>query len=355
MKLKVLIFLLVLTSLAIAYFSRPTQLTPIGNKSKGLEKGINVAFFRKIEDSDTITVEETLDYLKNIGVTHISIVLFVYQDSKNSTKIYADPYRTLPEDQLINYLRMAKKKGFSLQLRPLLGVVNEKEGSVGRWNITPTNVNMWFGDYEQKILKYAELSSREGIEVFGIGSEMSSLSSNRDEWINLINKVREVYKGEILYAANWDDFTKGSFKEGIDWLTGVDIIGVDAYYPLETKENPSVEELLKAWEKWKYIFEWLKKSNKKIIVSEIGITSTQEHFDEPWRFNFDGVFEIDLKAQEKYYEATFRFFQNRVGGIYWWVVDEGLMPKVPEKDRGFSPLGKPAEEVLRRWYEADYN
>lgn len=357
MRLRVLglIIVLVFLGITIVFFTNSNQGESNKKEYKIFEKGINVAFFKKIEESDTKQVEQTLDTLKDIGVTHISVVLFIYQDRQDSTEIYEDPYVTLPEHQLINYIRAAKERGFTLQLRPFLGVSEGDDDSVGRWNISPTNTDKWFLSYGKKILMYAKIAQAENVEVFGIGSEMSSLSGETDQWQNLIEKVRSVYYGEILYAANWDDFSEGVFKTNIGWLENVDTIGVDAYYPLKVGENPSVEELLEAWGDWEGIFERLDKSDKKIIVAEVGIASTEDHFDEPWKFDFGEDAKADLAAQEKYYEASFRFFQNKVDGIYWWVIDDGLSPKTSKIDKGFGPLGKPAEDLLRKWYKVDYN
>src|SRR3972149_6157029 len=264
MKLQVLGLIIVLVSLGIltiVFFTDSDRYKPDKKEYKNIEKGINVVFFRNIEESDIEEVAKTLDRLKDIGVTHISVVLFIYQEGKTSTKIYEDSHQTLPKDQLVKYIRAAKEKGFTLQLLPLLGVSEGDDDSVGKWNISPADLSKWFASYDEEILKYAEIAEVEKVEVFGIG--------------------------------------------------------VDSYFPLKTGENPSVEELQSVWTKWEAIFARLRTSDKKIIVSEIGITSTTEHFDEPWRFDIDDK-EVDLATQEKYYEAAFRFFQNKVDGIYWW-------------------------------------
>lgn len=317
--------------------------------NNNFEKGINVALFRKIEKVELPKLEETLDRLKKKGVTHISLVFYIFQEDKWTTEIYQDPHLTPSEDQLISYIRLVKKKGFSLQLRPLLGLKKYANNSEGRWNITPKNINLWFSSYERQILKYAALAAEEKVQVFGIGSEMSSLSGKTSQWKDLVRNVKNVYKGKILYAANWDEVVSGSFATNIDWLTQVDIIGIDAYFPLEVEKNADASDLLNAWEKWAHVFTRFQQVDKQIIVSEVGISSITDHFNSPWEFDFEEG-DIDLLAQEKYYEATFRFLMPKVSGIYWWVVNDGLAPEKPREDKSFSPLGKPAEEVLKKWY-----
>ena len=56
--------------------------------------------------------------------------------------------------------------------------------------------------------------------------------------------MREVYKGELTDAANWGG-------EEVDklWWDAVDVIGVDAYYPIGgDNRNPTTEDLVEAWQ-----------------------------------------------------------------------------------------------------------
>ena len=53
---------------------------------------------------------------------------------------------------------------------------------------------------------------------------------------------RAVYKGKLTYAANWD----GEFEEVAFW-DALDVIGVQAYFPLTEERVPSVTKLTQAW------------------------------------------------------------------------------------------------------------
>ena len=56
-------------------------------------------------------------------------------------------------------------------------------------------------------------------------------------WIELIQKVRAVYQGQLTYAANYDNYQEVDFWEHLDF------IGINAYFPLREPSDklPSSE------------------------------------------------------------------------------------------------------------------
>lgn len=327
--------------------STPTpRPTPTVGKLPTFEKGLNIVFFESKSNTNYQSrITSTLDQFKNLGITHASIVFFFFQDGPSSVEIYEDTMRTLTETEIRQIIRIAKSKNFEIQLRPFLGVktgFSNPEAGIGRWNITPADQNLWFENYSAQLVKYATIAQQEGVPTFGIGSEMKSVAGNSAKWEEVIKKIREVYKGKVIYAGNWDEFTNdGPFENELGWLLGVDLIGIDAYFPLNVGQNPSISELVSAWGKWAKILERVKNSGKKVIVSEIGITPNP-YFDKPWITSQEVS---DLTAQEKYYAAAIEFLRDKVSGIYFWAVDGYKTGDVG----GFSPLGRPTEKVLVNW------
>jgi hypothetical protein len=74
--------------------------------------------------------------------------------------------------------------------------------------------------------------------------ELINTGSRTEQWRVIISKIREVYSGTLTDSANW-----GGHETKIKHWDDVDIIGVDAYYPIDThlSKNPTVEELVDAW------------------------------------------------------------------------------------------------------------
>ena len=74
----------------------------------------------------------------------------------------------------------------------------------------------------------------------------------KKQWVQLINKTRTIYKGQLTYAANYDNYHEVDFWEHLDF------IGINAYFPLRspTEKLPDADYLFNEFKnKWKNIFE----------------------------------------------------------------------------------------------------
>ena len=69
-----------------------------------------------------------------------------------------------------------------------------------------------------QIVRLVSEAQAGGVEMFAIGNEMSSLSGAqyRGYWTDLIAAVREVYHGELTYAAATDEAAHVSFWDQLD-------------------------------------------------------------------------------------------------------------------------------------------
>ena len=73
-------------------------------------------------------------------------------------------------------------------------------------------------------------------------------------------------------------------------------------------------------------------------------------------FNYQWDTPYDGEEQANYMEAVFRTFTELDGwmGLLWWKWDETQKRphylSDPRGDRGFTIQGKPAEDVMRRWF-----
>ena len=75
----------------------------------------------------------------------------------------------------------------------------------------------WEDSYTKYILFYAELSEKHKVEMFCLGTELKNFIKQRPNyWLGLINQVKDVYKGKITYAANWDNYAVVPFWNKLD-------------------------------------------------------------------------------------------------------------------------------------------
>jgi hypothetical protein len=157
--------------------------------------------------------------------------------------------------------------------------------------------------------------------------------------------VRSRYSGPLIYAGN-----HGGEEVRMSWWDAVDLIGVDAYYPLSNTRDPSLEALRAAWRpRVDELSALVEKWQKPLILTEIGYRSIDGAAMHPWDWQIEGA--VDLKEQEDCYRAAFESVYNEpwFAGIFWWSWSPDPFEGGPD-DAGYSPHGKPAEDVLRTWF-----
>lgn len=197
--------------------------------------------------------------------------------------------------------------------------------------------------YEQYILSFAELAESKQVRIFCIGTEMTNWVEKRPAyWSRLINRVKSLYSGKITYAANWDSYGRIPFWDELD------LIGVDAYFPLSEEKHASLEQIRNGWQPWKEAMRKLaQKHDKKLMFTEYGYRSTTYNVKEPWS---EGVSqEVDLQNQERAYRALYLEFWNEdwfAGGFLWkWYQND--FERGGEKDPNFTPQHKPVEALIK--------
>ncbi|MDD4893834.1 MAG: hypothetical protein PHW54_00770 [Candidatus Omnitrophica bacterium] len=327
-----------------------TQVPPEAEEAKVLkyefQKGMTYVAWTGSGYSNENSVK-AMEQMASLGVNWVAVLATWYQDKHNSPKVYPQMDKTPSDQSLIFAIRKLHELKFKIMLKPHLDIV---EGN-GKWRgeigfDSDTDWQAWFDSYTAFILRYADIAAKENVEIICIGTELTNAALTQPErWRELIKKVREVYKGQLTYAANWDK----EFKEIAFW-DALDYAGIDPYFPLVTSTRPQVEELKSAWQDWlKSIEEWQKKINKPVVFTEIGYKSSRDAADEPWQHAPMG--ELDLVLQVNLYQALLETFWEKPWfyGAYWWYW--GTNPRMGgENNRGFTPQNKPAQDVIKEWY-----
>jgi hypothetical protein len=163
----------------------------------------------------------------------------------------------------------------------------------------------------------------------------------------LIDTVRSVYHGKITYAENWDCYNEFPFWSKLDY------IGINAYFPLCDESTPSVESLTKGWKKYCEPMHALSlKAGRPVLFTEFGYRSIDYCAKKPWEAYDDA--EKNYQAQQNAYEALFSECWSQpwfAGGFSWKWFDSNTAPDV-SKETDYTPQGKPAQEVLKKWYSS---
>lgn len=204
-------------------------------------------------------------------------------------------------------------------------------------------------EYERYVLDYARIADSLNVELFCIGTEMKRTALEKPGfWQSLINKVRAVYSGPIVYAANWDSYDKITFWDDLDY------IGVDAYFPLSKLQNPGYNALKSGWDSNKAKLQKLaKKYGKPIILTEWGYQNEDYAGAEPWdNKRFKEGNELNNEAQRDAYRSMFESVWNEpwMKGVFVWRWSEY---KGVRNTPNYSPRDKPAADVLRKWFNKE--
>lgn len=292
---------------------------------------------------------ESIKVVKDIGTTWVAIIPTWYQDKCSTNRMY--PTENSPSDaSVISIINEAHALGMKVMLKPHLDILDTSEGEFRGEIACSTDLewDSWFENYRDFIVHYAKMAQLTKCEMFCIGTELTSVATIKEEkWKTIvIPPIKEAYKGPLTYAANWhDEYQYVKFWDQMDY------VGIDAYFPLSDKNEPTYEEIKAGWEPWvKEMEEFQARVNKPIIFPEIGYCSADGVTRKPWEEAVGRP--LNLKLQEDCYRAVFETFWGKEWfyGAYWW--KWGTNKRLGGKgNRSFTPQNKPSQDLVEEWYK----
>ena len=296
--------------------------------------------------------EHISDLVKN-NIEWVAVIPFIYQNDEQSVSVRNDRRNemwTQRDSMFINTIQELRDCNVRVHLKPHLWLgegwrSNIKFNSEEKWN-------SWFDSYSSIILHYAKMAEFTGVELFCIGTELrSSVEQQPDRWNKLAREVREIYSGKLTYAANWDgEYAKVRFWDELDY------VGIQAYFPLTSIKQPSLEIIKQGWDDHIETLENLHSKHKKpILFTEIGYKSESASTIQPWEWGsaISVLFKKkSTKTQQLAYEALFQKLWDRdwFAGSYIWQWDTRSSPEYAENNLNFSPRYKPAENTIAKYY-----
>lgn len=296
---------------------------------------------------------EAINSLVRANVEWVAVIPFLYQKDEKTklVDIPENPNRyTRRDSSHIRAINDLHQKGIRVQLKPHLWM---NDG--WRSNITLDNIqewDAWFESYRTNMLRYARIAQETKTELFCVGTELkTSIKKQPEKWERLIDEIRQIYTGELTYAANWYDE-----YEHISFWNKLDYIGVQAYFPLTSIKNPDLETIEKGWEKHLIALVAIhEKYDKPILFTEVGYKSDADATIKPWEWSpfLSGITKKKSdKTQQLAYEALFKQTWNQpwFAGVYIWQWDNRTTEESAKTDIDFSPRFKPAENVMAKWF-----
>lgn len=280
-----------------------------------------------------------------LGANTILFSVAGHMEHARSQSIYIDARGTPSREDLLKLIAAAHEVRLNVILMPIV-LLKHPRGSEWRGVIDPPEWEKWWQDYRDFIKYFADVASAGQAEAFIVGSELVSTEKNVDEWEITIFTARAHFpKGLLGYSANWDHY------KPIKFWNRLDFIGMTSYYTLADRKNPTVEQIVAGWRKWRdEIVEWRATVDKPLILTEVGWCSQEGAATAPWNYyqNMKATPE-GHEEQRRLYEAFLQVWDPTPGllGVCWW---EWTPAPGGPGDFNYTPRNKPAEQVLRRWF-----
>jgi hypothetical protein len=279
--------------------------------------------------------------MKAVGANAVALNVWWFQDNEGSSRIAEDFTRYSASRESVRHaIQLMHSVGLKVLLKPMVDCRN------GTWRGEIRPSAAWFTEYRSFITLWASIGQEEGVEAFCVGCEYVKTDSWAKEWRDVVAAVRTVYRGPLTYAAN-----HGS-EEAVRWWDAVDIIGIDAYYPLTLRRDPTRAELERAWvSRTRSIKSWRDSQwpAMTVLFTEVGYRSADGTNRAPW--DYSSTWGPDLQEQSDCYEALFSAVWNETwwaGAFLWnWETDPDAGGP---SDTGYTPHLKTAEQVVRSYY-----
>lgn len=288
--------------------------------------------------------------LVELNAGYAAVMPFGFLRSPDSTNIIYNTDRQWfgeREEGVRQYIQELKKNKVAVMVKPHIWI--------GRGYFTGdlamTSEEDWQKletSYRSYILFYAHLAAEEKAELFCIGTELHRFALERPEFFRaLIREIKTFYKGELTYAENWDQFNKIVFWDQLD------MIGVDAYFPLSEEKTPQVSDLMRQWDAHKEsLQDCAYKFSKPILFTEYGYRSTDFNTREPWDHSRHKA-GVNHQAQVNALTAMAEVVWEEswfAGGFLWkWFPFHDRAGG--QNDNQFTVQNKPAEAVIREIYK----
>jgi hypothetical protein len=315
------------------------------NNTSSVSKMNGVSF---VAPRNIITANQMLP-VKELNANWIAVTPYAFSKSgfPEVTFNYDRQWWGERMDGCAETINFAHSLGLKVMLKPHVWV--RGEGWAGDFDLkSEEEWQRWEKSYSLYILSNAKLADSLNVELLCIGTEYRKAAIKRPLfWKDLIVKVRDIYSGDITYAANWDNY------ENITFWGDLDYIGIDAYFPLTSIHTPDVETLNREWIQHKLkIADISKKFDKPILFTEFGYQSVDFTADGHWKYDQDTLL-VNMQAQNNAYKAIFSSFWSEEwfsGGFLWkWHSAHDQSGGVTCKR--FTPQNKPSQALIKSWFD----
>ncbi len=276
-----------------------------------------------------------------LGATHVALVVPLYQTDGASHDLHLHTRYSPTLAALAEVVRAARRDDLEVMLFPIVRL-SAPRGGEWRGTLAPQDRDAWFRRYGELLGELAAVGAATGAKRLVVGSELSTLDfkdEDLDRWRNVLERVRAVYSGKLVYSANWDHYQAARLYDLVDEE------GVSAYFGLREPGGPADDAALDAgWRRVRRDLEaWRVGRTRPFLFTELGYRSRAGSTAAPWDETAGGT--PDPDEQRRAFGAFRRVWTGApsLDGLYVW----NWYGYGGTGGLGYTPRGKPAEVEVR--------
>jgi hypothetical protein len=331
----------VLALIAAAAAAAPPDESPtrIPGARAPRQRGVALGLFA---EDVSFSYAPLLDEIAALGATHVALVVPVYQTNAASVTLKLHTRLSPTLAATAEAVRAARRAGLDVSLFPIVRLEAPRSPEEWRGTLAPANRDTWFRSYESMLGDLAALATLTGVKRLVVGSELSSLDGDLEHWRKLVDRIRALFGGILVYSANWDHYRDAKLFELVDE------VGVVGYFNLREKDAPSdVEALAGRWRALRTEIEaFVRPLNKPFVFTEVGYRSRAGATASPWDETGGGS--VDAEEQRRGFAAFRRAWTGPTAplldGLYVWNWYGFGGPT----SIGYTPRGKPAADEVKQ-------
>ena len=321
--------------------SPSSEPVPVPESADVKQRGVALGLFA---EDVSFSYAPLLNEIAALGATHVSLIVPLYQSNAASTALKLHTRLSPTLEAVADAIRLARRAGLEVTLFPIVRLSEPRSPKEWRGTLVPADRDAWFASYGGLLADLASLGALTGASRLVVGSEFSSLDGDLAHWRPLVERIRALFSGTLMYSANWDHY------QDVRLYELVDEIGVVAYFNLREPDGPSdVPALTERWRSLRREIEFsLAAYQKPFVFSELGYRSRTGSTAAPWDEVQGGVPDVDEQAR------AFQAFRqawtapghppSRLAGIYLW----NWYGYGGPESTGYTLRGKPAVDVIRQ-------
>ncbi|MDR1283469.1 MAG: hypothetical protein LBK99_22010 [Opitutaceae bacterium] len=339
-------------------------MTPNHTALEELHRGMSFGYLARRGYYATPEAAAQVDRMAALGVTWVALMTSVIQETFSSTRLYQDFEFTPSDDELAAIIEKFHARGIRVMLKPMVecldsswrGRIHFPEGDQQiQGRVTPYR-DTWFASLAQSVAHYARLAARTGCEMYCIGCELygAEQADNNDRWRRIISMTRESYAGPVCYDVQPPTLLESA--EPPAWLRDLDAVCISYYTSAADAPGATVGQMV---EKLRPTVAILRRASEKlgglpILFGETGCRSVHGGATRPSEYRNTGAYAPGEQANFLDAICTLFWGEPWWRGLYWWKWEEQQhRPQYaadPAGDTGFTIDGKPAADVMRRWF-----